>query len=59
MGSRFENLFMFMADVNDTWIYSSFATAEQDNKARVELAQKRVLLGWYAQGSVGRKIQVA
>ena len=50
---------MFMADVNDTWIFSSFATAEQDNKARVELAQKRVLLGWYAQGRIGRKIQVA
>ena len=40
-----------MADVNDTWIYSSFATAEQDSKARVELAQKRELVVIYAQAA--------
>lgn len=52
MGSRFENLFMFMADVIDIrYLLAANAAADQNSKARIELAQKRELIGCYAKAA--------
>ena len=43
---------MFMSEVNDLGcLKASKAAAEQNNRSRVELAQKREIVDWYAQAA--------
>ena len=45
---------MFIAAGQHSEEYSSYCCAGLNSRARVELAQKRDLIGKYAQGRVGR-----
>lgn len=43
---------MFMSEVNDLGcLKAAKAAAEQDSRSRVELAQKREIIDWYAQAA--------
>ena len=44
--------FRFMSEVNDfRCLKAAKAAAEQDSRSRVELAQKREIIDWYAQAA--------
>ena len=47
--------FRFMSDTKNCLVFiAAYAAAKQDIRSRVELAQKREIIDWYAQGRVGR-----